>query len=41
MKYDFTTSSHYLTHTFLLKSWENVLFELGTERVEANGLVRF
>ena len=31
MKDDYTTNSHYLIH--LLKSWENVLFELGSERV--------
>ena len=35
MKDDYTTNSHYLTHTFLLECWENVLFELGSERVRA------
>ena len=29
----YTTNSHYLTHTFLLKGWENVLFEIGRERL--------
>ena len=33
MKDDYTTNSHYLTDTFLLKGWENVLFELRNERV--------
>ena len=35
MKDDHTTNSHYLTYTFLqfLKGWENLLFELGSERV--------
>ena len=33
MKGDHTTTSPYLTYTFLLGGWENVLFELGSERV--------
>ena len=33
MKDDYATNSHYLTHSFPLKGWENVLFELGSERV--------
>ena len=33
MKDDRTTNSHYITYTFHLKGWENVLFELGSERV--------
>ena len=33
MKADYTTNSHYLTYTFLYKSWENVLSKLGIERV--------
>ena len=28
MKDDYTTNSRYLAHTFSLKGWENVLFEL-------------
>ena len=32
MKDDYTTNSHYLTYTFL-RGWENVLLELGSERV--------
>ena len=36
MKDDYTTNSPYLTHTFLFKGWENVLFELG--RVTANAI---
>ena len=34
MKDDDTTSSHYLTYTFSSRGWENVLFELGSERVK-------
>ena len=34
MKDDYTTNSHYLTYTFLLEGWENVPFELGSERVK-------
>ena len=38
MKDDYTTNSHYLTYTFLLvKGWENVLFEFGSERVKRQG----
>ena len=33
MKDDYTASSHYITYTFPLKGWENVLFELASERV--------
>ena len=33
MNDDCTTNSHYLTYIFSLKSLENVLFELGSERV--------
>ena len=32
MKDDNTTNSHYITYTFLFEGWENVLFELGSER---------
>ena len=38
MKDDYTTNSHYITHTFSLKGWENVLFELGSERVHKDGV---
>ena len=34
MKDDYTTNSRYLTYAFSLKSWENVLFELRSERVK-------
>ena len=34
MKDDYTTNYHYITYTFLLKRWENILFELsGCEKV--------
>ena len=33
MKDDYTTNSHYITYTLLLTAWENVLFELGSERL--------
>ena len=35
MKDDYTTNSHCITCTCLFKGWENVLFELGSERVTA------
>ena len=31
-------TSHYLTYTFSLKDWENVLFELGSERVKLESI---
>ena len=35
MKHDHTTHSQYLTYTLLFKKgWENVIFELGIERVD-------
>ena len=34
MEGDYTANSHYLTYTFISKkNWENVLFELVTERL--------
>ena len=30
------TNSHYLTYVFLLKVWENVPFELGSEWVDCS-----
>ena len=37
MKDDYTTNSQYLSRIFLaLKGWENVLFELGIDRVNTS-----
>ena len=33
MNDDYTSNSHHLTYTSILKGWENVLFELRSERV--------
>ena len=39
MKDDYITNSHHLTYTFIsVESWENVLCELGSERVDARRL---
>ena len=40
MKDDYTANSHYITYTFL-RGWENVLFELGSERVKRLGECTF
>ena len=34
MEYDYTANAHYLTYTFILRGWENVLFEHGNESVK-------
>ena len=34
LKDDYCTNSHYVTCDFSSKYWENVLFELGSERVK-------
>ena len=35
MKEDYTSNSHYLTYTFLLKGWENVLYNFGSRVTHA------
>ena len=42
MKDDYTTNSHYCTllTRFLFRGWENVLFELGSNRVNMRGMYK-